>query len=895
MLQKIENWFFKFRLPVLAAFVLITIVMAYFAVQIRMDAGFAKQLPNSHSFVKTYYEYQDDLSGTNSITVALRTTEGDIFTKEYLSNLFNLNNTIRYLPGVNQGSMQSLWTPNIRVMRVTEEGFESSEVIPGTVIPENLTPEIIENIKERILTGGHVGSIVANDFTSSLIKVELTEYNPKTGEKLDYLKLGQEIETIREQYEIDEYRVEITGFAKMNSDIPNEAYNVVIFFGLAFFLTVLAVYWYSRSWTLTFLPLICSLTSLIWQFGMLKILGFGLDPLAILVPFLVFAIGVSHGIQQVNQITKEVIEGETAEYAARASFSRLLVPGSMALVTDLVGFGTLILLPIGMIQELGITASIGVAFKIVTNLIMLPLAASYARYNESFATRAQSAISYRQNLMGFFGKLARPREAVITLSVSAVLFIGAVYLASERYVGDLHAGAPELRPEARFNQDINEITKRYNVTTDVLVVITEASFTGGVNPCRSTYVMDAQNNLHWYLENIPGVSKVISLSSIAKRALSGYAEGNLKWSYLPRNEQALGFATSVVDPSTGLINEQCSIMPIYVFTEDHKATTLNTVISSIEEYNEKFRELDDTITFKTLIAKPAEGTDVIPAVDSLGGEETNIEDLLNINNPKIFTDDEFTDFGYENGFNTRNIMLGPGLINYYRDIDSFDDNVNYMVGDIKQSEISFKEFFNNNPEFESIIFESDEIKNRLASGSVGIQYATNEVIEKGELPMMIIVYIVIFILVFVTYLDWRATICCTVPLTFATMLGYAFMDLAQIGLKVSTLPVMVLAVGVGVDYAFYIYNRTQTRLKEGMNITEAFEHTFANTGAAVVFTAITLAIGVSTWSFSALKFQADMGSLLTFMFLINMVCAMTTLPALAVVLDKLFPRKITSE
>ena len=157
--------------------------------------------------------------------------------------------------------------------------------------------------------------------------------------------------------------------------------------------------------------------------------------------------------------------------------------------------------------------------------------------------------------------------------------------------------------------------------------------------------------------------------------------------------------------------------------------------------------------------------------------------------------------------------------------------------------------------------------------------------------MMIAVYIVIIILVFATYLDWRATICCTVPLTFATMLGYAFMDLAQIGLKVSTLPVMVLAVGVGVDYAFYIYNRLNMRMKEGLGITEAFEHTFANTGAAVVFTAITLAIGVSTWSFSALKFQADMGSLLTFMFIINMVCAMTTLPALAVVLDKLFPRK----
>ena len=133
MLQKIENWFFKFRLLVLLSFVLLTLVMGYFAVQIRMDAGFYKQLPSNHSFVKTYYEYQDDLSGTNSITVALRTTDGDIFNQEYLKKLFELNQTIRYLPGVNQGSMQSLWTPNVKVMRVTEEGFESTEVIPGNL------------------------------------------------------------------------------------------------------------------------------------------------------------------------------------------------------------------------------------------------------------------------------------------------------------------------------------------------------------------------------------------------------------------------------------------------------------------------------------------------------------------------------------------------------------------------------------------------------------------------------------------------------------------------------------------------------------------------------------------------------------------------------------------
>ena len=332
-------------------------------------------------------------------------------------------------------------------------------------------------------------------------------------------------------------------------------------------------------------------------------------------------------------------------------------------------------------------------------------------------------------------------------------------------------------------------------------------------------------------------------------------------------------------------------MPIYVFTEDHKATTISRLVEVLEEYNKKFRDSDETLTFRVLIEKPAEGTEIIPDASFVGSNELPVEDL-GVENPIIFNDDEFTDFSYEKGFNSRNLWT-TNLVAYYRDIDSYDAKTDFRVNDIKQSEIVFKEFFQENPEYSHILFDTDEIKYRLASGTVGIQHATNQVIEEGELPMMIAVYIVIVILVFATYLDWRATICCTVPLTFATMLGYAFMDLAQIGLKVSTLPVMVLAVGVGVDYAFYIYNRLNMRMKEGLDITEAFEHTFANTGAAVVFTAITLAIGVSTWSFSALKFQADMGSLLTFMFIINMVCAMTTLPALAVVLDKLFPRKKT--
>ena len=884
MVLKIENLFFKYRLSILSAFVLLTIVMGFFASQLKLDAGFYKQLPSNHSFIKTFYQYEDALFGSNNLIIAVRNTEGDIFEKDFLSKLLEVSEAVRYLPGANQASLTSLWTPNVRVLRVTEEGYEASPVIPGNIIPENLNDDEIEKIKERILTGGHVGKIVSNDFTSALIKIELTEFDSRTGEALDYIELGKLLDLeVRNQFEDEKFQIHIIGFAKMISDIASQAGNVFIFFLLAFALTVLSVYYYSKSWTLTFLPLICSLTSLIWQFGMLEILGFGLDPLAILVPFLVFAIGVSHGIQQVNQITKEIIEGQSSIYAARASFSRLLVPGTMALITDLVGFGTLVFLPIGMIQELGITASIGVAMKIVTNLVMLPLAASYAKYNEGFVIRAEKAITGRRNAMKFFGKMAEPRTAFITLGISSILFVYATILASDRHIGDLHAGAPELRPDAVYNQDMKNITSRFNITSDVLIVIMEVPELA----CRMYDVMSVQDNFHWYMENVEGVTEVISLSGVARQAASGYAEGNPKWNYVPRHDRALGFVTSIADPSTGLLNENCTILPVYIFTEDHKATTIEHVINATKEYQNKYQSLDIAIDFYNVFLPP-EGEKPYPNVLVTYGAEIDYE-AEGLDSVIEFSKEEWIDFGYKNNFNTRS--LGTPRLNAMMQDTRLDEIDTALSREILAARKAITNLFNENPSADAIAYRIDDTNFRLASGTVGIMHATNEVIEESELPMMLLVYAVIVFLVFITYRDWRATICCTVPLTFATMLGYAFMDIMQIGLKISTLPVMVLAVGIGVDYAFYIYNRLQTYLKEGQDITQAFQNTFANTGAAVIFTALTLAIGVSTWSFSALKFQADMGMLLTFMFIVNMLCAMTTLPALAVVLDKLFPRK----
>ncbi|MFZ3033229.1 MAG: MMPL family transporter [Parvibaculum sp.] len=772
MIKFLENLIFRLRAIILGLLALATAFGLYFAFNLHMTAGFDKQLPIGHEYVKTFQQYRDQLFGSNRIILVLQPKNEDIWTKDFFKVYKNLTDEVFFLPGVSRPTVTSLWTPNTRYREITEDGISAEDVISGKVTADTMTPQALQKIESNVIRGGFVGSLVSNDFTSAMVSAELQDFDPSTGQKLDYFDLAAKLEKqIRQKYENDQYTVRIIGFAKSVGDIADGANGVLVFFFAAFALTAISVYLYSRSALLTFATLFSSLTSVVWQFALLNLLGYGLDPLAILVPFLVFAIGVSHGVQQINLITAELAGGATSEQAARASFSGLLVPGTMALITALVGFGTLYLIPVGMIRELAITASIGVALKIITNLVMLPLVVSYMKFDDGFVARVTKSRETRLKIMRVLGRVAEPRFAVVTLIVSTTLFGFAVYESRHRHVGALHAGTPELREDARYNVDSRYIAANYSLGLNLLTIVVETK----PDACVDYDTLEYLNRFSWYMENQPGVALVVSLPFAVKGSQAGWNEGNPKWAAIPRNKDALAQAVTTVPGSQALMNQACTILPVQVFLTDAKATTIAPVVQAVKDFRSAFPM-----------------------------KEVNI---------------------------------------------------------------------------------------RLASGNMGVQAAVNEEISQSELPMMLWVYVVIIALVTLTYRDWRAVVACCLPLTFATFFGYWFMEVLQIGLTIATLPVMVLAVGIGVDYAFYIYNRIQYHLAEGRHITECFQMALLETGMATFFTAITLAIGVSTWAFSALKFQADMGLLLTFMFMVNMVMAVTVLPALAVILDMLLPRK----
>ena len=772
LVARLEALFFAHRAATLAVFAVVTVVMGVFAAQLRMTAGFDKQLPQEHEYIRTFYEYRGQVFGANRIIVVVHAKSGDMWNAPFLKKLSDVTQAVMFMPGVDRRTVSSLWTPTTRVLEITEQGFESEDVIGGDVTPDALTDAKIAKIRNNAIVGGYIGQLVANDNSGAMVVADLMEADPATGKPFDTLELAARLERdIRQKLETPEFEIQIIGFAKQIGDIADGAKSVVRFFLLAFVLTALSVYVYSRSWALTALTLLCSLVSVVWQFGTLALLGYGLDPLAVLVPFLVFAIGVSHGVQQLNYISKEVCGGVDTMTAARRSFTGLLIPGTMALVTAFVGFATLTLIPIPMIRELGITAAIGVAYKIFTNLVMLPVSASYVRFDDRFVGRVNALRERRGRWMAVLGRVAEPRSAAIGTLVCAGLFALAWHQSQGRHVGYLKSGAPELREDSRYNQDARAIIEKFDLGLDVLSVVAVTPKEG----CYDYATMEYLNQFSWQMANVPGVVSVASAPWLAKQAFSGFNEGNPKWAALPREANSLSNALSLAPEGSNLYNPGCTVLPIYLYLADHKATTIKAVTDAVK----KFRAA--------------------------------------------------------------------------------------------------------NPD--------SKVQLRLASGNVGVQAATNEVLESTEFWMMLYVYLTIVALVLFTYRDWRAMIACCLPLTLATLLGYWFMKELDIGLTVATLPVMVLAVGIGVDYAFYIYNRLQLHLAQGVDIVNAFKQALRETGIATIFTALTLSVGVATWSFSDLKFQADMGLLLTFMFMVNMLMAITLLPALAVMIDVLIPRR----
>jgi predicted RND superfamily exporter protein len=848
----LQNIIFGNKKIILFLIALLTIVMVYYASQLKVDAGFKKQLPLQHEYMKTFMDYESEFGGANRLLIAVMAKEGDMFNPHFFETLEAVTNDVFSIQGVSPASVTSIFTPNVRFVEVVEDGFAGGNVIPSDFVA---SPQMFETVKGNIVKAGVVGRLVAENFNGAMVWAELLEEDPVSHKKINYQDVAEQLENIRIKHEKgDEQVLHVIGFAKIVGDISNGAKSVVYFFGLALLITAILLYWYSGKIRLTIYPLICSVVAVVWQLGTLKLLGFGIDPMNILTPFLIFAIGVSHGVQMISTWTDKLItqaKGQwDSEAAAKYTFAVLLAPGIIALLSDTIGFATIYFIDIRIIQELAITATIGVALIIITNLILMPILLSTLS-TKNFEKFCKKQLVKKNSDSKFWRAIANfTRNPLATLSVIALIgLFGFGYVKSqEMKIGDSQTGVPELRPDAKYNIDAKTISSQFSLGSDMISVIAESS----ANACTESYqAMQQIDRFAWHMENIPGVQKVITLSQYAKVITAGWNEGNPKWRTLSRNNYVMRQSLSSIETDTGLLNKDCSTMPVMIFTEDHKATTINTVVDAVNKYRDEFPPKTDL----TL-------TSVVNAIYAFNKDDlSSVENLISAIEPL----DETHPATLDNIINaTKNINIQDS-----KDIDDLDQEISTYVLNNPQKLTNLDEL------------AEGEVRFRLATGNVGVMASTNDVVKKAQMPMLIMVYAAIVLLCLLTFRTLFGTLAIVIPLTLVSFLAYALMAFMGIGLKVNTLPVVALGVGIGVDYGIYIFSKMQEFLKQGKSLYDAYYETLRITGKAVFFTAITLAVGVGTWMFSDLQFQADMGVLLAFMFVLNMLGALILLPSLA--------------
>ncbi|MCU7250894.1 efflux RND transporter permease subunit [Pseudomonas koreensis] len=754
--SRVERLLFNHRTWIIALCVLLTLGLGYQAMGLRLTAGYDKMLPASHPYIVNYLENRNQLAGLgNTLRIAVATKEGDLFNEHYLDTLRRINDEVFLWPEVERAYMKSLWTPAVRWTGVTEEGLDGGPVIPDDY---DGSAQSLAQLRLNIERSGEIGSLVAGDYRSSIVVLPLQE---QAGKPIDYQALAERLEQLRDKYQAEGVSLHITGFAKVVGDLIDGLRQVLLFFAVAIGICALVIYLYTRCWRSTLLVVLCSLVAVVWLLGLLPSLGYSLDPYSVLVPFLVFAIGMSHGAQKMNGIMQDIGRGTHRLVAARYTFRRLFLAGMTALLADAVGFAVLMVIDIPIIKDLAITASLGVAVLIFTNLVLLPILLSYTGVDRRAAQRSLRAETseVRHPLWRLLDLFTARRHASWALVVGVLLAIVGFAFSLQLKIGDTGSGAPELRSESRYNRDNAFVVEHYAASSDIYVIMVRTP----QYQCGAFNTLQAVDELEMRLRRLPGVESTQSLASLAKHANVGLNEGNLLWYEIPRSQDMLN--AIITRAPRELFNQNCDLLTLYAYLKDHKADTLTQVVETFEAFNA----------------------------------------------------------------------------------------------------------------------EQDHAPVRFlsAAGNAGIEAATNIVVRKANMQMLILVYLAVSVLAFVTFRSWRAVVCAVLPLMLTSVLCEALMVWLDIGVKVSTLPVIALGVGIGVDYALYVMSVTLAGLRAGQSLSQAYYQALLFTGKVVILTGITLGVAVATWAFSPIKFQADMGILLAFMFVWNMLGALILLPALA--------------
>ena len=587
------------RKIVLIGVAAVTLVFAAFALQLDLVTRFDEQLPQTHEFIQTHNEYAATVGGANTLQIMLEVKDGNIFNQETLTKVFEMTKRLDTLYGINHDLINSLAHRTNRRIQLKAGGLTEIEPIMDRA-PQNEND--VKRVRDIVYTTPNLyGVLVSLDEKATLLQATFVEG------RIDHQRLFDEVMgAVVEPFSDDNTVIHIAGQPALYGWVYYYGKQVYWIFLATTVLMWILLYLYFHDVRGALRPTITGVISAIWGLGFIKMIGFSLDPLTLVIPFFITARAVSHSVQMHERYYEEYQKAQwQKEPAIIASFAELFVPTLSGILTDALGVLVILLVPIVLLQKLAISAAVWILAITVSELLLNPIVYYYLREPDVRIVMKREEGIFKRIVSSLASGLLSPAGKALTLASWVGLVIGSVYFWQHLVIGDPSAISPLLYKDSPYNTAHARIQETFGGVENLMIIAERQLPQGddaseaGLTAMEILQKRDSQPSLMnpevlpWiekfqrYLERDPAVGASFSFVDILGAV---NATGDPKWSVLPQTRSQVLLAISgyffgvSYSESARILDYQFRHAPIHFFLSDHKGDTVRRVIKRAREY-----------------------------------------------------------------------------------------------------------------------------------------------------------------------------------------------------------------------------------------------------------------------------------------------------------------------
>ncbi len=589
LLDALPDQLFRFRLAVLAVVFLITALFAVTIPGLRIYTDFEGLLPQQHPFIKLHNEIRGLFGGANVLSVAIEVEDGTIFSPENLALIDRVTGDVDNLPGVNHNQVSSLTHRTTRHISLTEDGNVRSEVYYNPAKPP--VGDELAVMREKVLTDPRVfGLLVSADQRAALIKAQLVD-----GE-LDYLGIFNGLEKLRRQEVRPGVKIYATGQPALIGWVYHYLPQSIQVFAYTAVIIVLLLVVYFRRFYGVLLPLVGISISSIWGLGFIVLLGYHLDPLMLVIPFLIAARSMSHGIQIVERWYQELGRFKDGHRAAHATLKEMIHPGSLGITCDAIGLLLLCTGSIPLNVELGVFTFLWAISGILNVLITVPLLLSILPTPKNPVVRHGGL----KAVLGRLGHLVADRRSALALTaMSGIALVFVLVVTRDITIGESEPGSPLLYRDHDYNVSSSAVNKLFP-GSEQLMLVARAEKSGGLKDPQALAEIEHFQN---HMMQDPALGGVKAVPNLLRQVNKLIHNGDQRWEQIPQEPRLVGgvlFAYMASSPIPGILND--FITPDYnkadltFFYKDHQGPTVDRAIALAEDGAREVAKADKGVT-----------------------------------------------------------------------------------------------------------------------------------------------------------------------------------------------------------------------------------------------------------------------------------------------------------